>query len=245
MRPSSPVALLILGLVLTVGPGCGTPPARRGGANVPLETVTSAYRAYERGDCDEIVRSARDASLEDWPAHEARASFQLVEGFCAERKGDVERAREAYRQLLREAPLSFAADDARERLRVLRLRENDPDYDEWVTDARIRALEGSTDRAPLERPPASYPPLAQLAGVGGYAVVEFGVTPGGDTDAPVVVDSEPPLLFDGVALRAVRGWRYAADSKGTQSERQAIRLVFRPEDAEQPDLDATTAPVSN
>ena len=63
------------------------------------------------------------------------------------------------------------------------------------------------------------------------------MTPRGDTDAPVVVDSEPPLLFDGVAVRAIREWRYAADADGTQSERQAIRLVFKPENAATPDLD--------
>jgi len=237
MRPFPSVVLLILGLVLATALGCQTSPATRD-VDIQLEMATNAYRAYARGDCAEVGRSAEIADLEDWPANEARSSFLLVEGFCADRAGDGGQARETYRQLLREAPLSFAADDARERLRVLRLRENDPGYEAWLADARSRARQGSTDREPIERAPASYPPLAHLAQIGGFAVVEFGVTPRGDTDAPVIVDSEPPLLFDGVALRAVREWRYAADADGTQSERQAIRLVFRPEDAERPALDA-------
>lgn len=237
MRPFPPVVLPLFGLALATALGCQTSPASRD-VDALLETATNAYRSYARGNCDEVERSARETDLEDWPANEARSSFLLIVGFCAERAGDGERARETHRRVLREAPLSFAADDARERLRLLRLRENDPDYETWLADARSRARQGSTDREPIERAPASYPPLAQLAEIGGYAVVEFGVTPRGETDAPVIVDSEPPLLFDGVAIRAVREWRYASDADGTQSERQAIRLVFRPEDAARPDLDA-------
>ena len=237
MRPFPSVALLTLALALAPVLGCQTPSASRDVDGL-LETATNAYRAYEGGSCPEVERSAGVAELEDWPANEARSSFLLLLGFCAERGEDGKRAQETYRRLLREAPLSFAADDARERLRLLRLRENDPDYEAWLADARSRARQGSTDREPIERAPASYPPLAQIAQIGGFAVVEFGVTPRGDTDAPVIVDSEPPLLFDGVALRAVREWRYATDADGTQSERQAIRLVFRPEDAERPELDA-------
>ena len=244
MRSFPSLVLLALGLVAALSLGCQSSP-RRTGAAVPIETTTTAYQAYERGDCQEIQRSASTVSLEDWPATEARSSFLLVKGFCAERTGDIDRARNTYRQLLREAPLSFASDDARERLRVLRLRENDPAYKDWVDDARDRALQGSTDRTPVDRPAASYPPLAQVAQIGGYAIVEFGVTPRGDTDAPVIVDSNPPLLFDGVALRAVREWRYSSDVDGTKSERQAIRLVFKPEEAETPDLDGPTEPVAN
>jgi len=203
----------------------------------PLDSATNAYRAYGAGDCAAVDARFDETDLENWPPNEARSSFLLLASFCAERNDDISRARETYRQLLRESPLSFAADDARDRLRILRLQENDPEYGDWVAAAKARAVQGSTDRAPIERTPASYPPLAHLAQVGGYAVVEFGVTPRGDTDAPVVVDSEPPLLFDGVAVRAIREWRYAADADGTQSKRQAIRLVFKPDDAATPDLD--------
>ena len=242
MHPASSFVLLLLGLAMTPPMGCSSAPRTLADAGAPLETATDAYRAYERGECSQVEATAGKVSLETWPATEARSSFLLVEGFCAERAQDIDRARETYRQLLREGPLSFASDDARERLRVLRLRENDPGYEDWIEGARRRALQGSTDRTPIERTPATYPPLAQVAQIGGYAVVEFGVTPRGDTDAPVIVDSTPPLLFDGTALRAVREWRYAPDADGTQSERQAIRMIFEPKEAEAPDLEAPVTP---
>ena len=39
---------------------------------------------------------------------------------------------------------------------------------------RERAAQGSTGRAPVDRIPADFPPLARRAGIEGFAVVEFG-----------------------------------------------------------------------
>ena len=194
-----------------------------------LEQAGAAYVAYDEGDCTDVANRARQARIDRWPAGELRGAFALVRGFCLELDGESEAARETYRRIVRESPLTFASDDARERLRILRLRENDPDYASWVDAARDRALNGSSDRSPVERAPARFPPIASHAGVDGYAVVEFGVTPSGLTDAPVIVASEPPLLFDGSALRAVRAWRYQKDTRSTASQRQAIKLVFKPD----------------
>jgi len=188
-----------------------------------------------QGDCADVERRIANSEIKDWPTTEVRHSLQLLSGFCEELAEQNDDARETYRAIIREAPLSFASDDARERLRIMRLAENDPDYESWVASARVRALGGSSLRAPLNRTPVAYPPLALRAGISGYAVVEFGVTPRGATDSPVVVESDPPLLFDGTALRAVRSWRYARDTLGDQSERQAIRLLFRPEEAAERD----------
>lgn len=236
MRPTPLLVLVILLVAATSWLGCQTPGAGEV-PDSPLEATADVYLAYERGNCEAVEARREFLALDEWPVLEVRSSFLLVTAFCAERADEPGRAREIYRRILREAPLSFAADDARERLRVLRMVENDPEYGDWVAQAKIRALQGSTDRLPVERPAALYPPLARFARIGGYAVVEFGVTPRGDTDAPVVVDAEPPLLFDGAALRAVREWRYARDADGTGSQRQAIRLVFEPEAAPTPDLD--------
>ncbi len=189
--------------------------------------ATDAYAAYKQGDCARAERLVEPDAVEAWKPGELKASVQLMLGFCRERRGDVEAAREIYRGLVRDAPLSFASDDARERLRVLRLLERDPDYESWVESARARAAEQNAKRAPIERMPADFPPMAQEAQIDGYVVVEFGVTPRGDTDAPVIVDSRPPLLFDGAAIRAVREWRYAAKPGKRESERQIIRIVFR------------------
>jgi TonB family protein len=233
------ISFLALGCQLAGTSGTRSASDSRGDdANVT--STAEAYRAYERGDCDAVSSSAKTTGVEGWNPNEARHSFQLIKGFCQELALDSRAARETYRLILREAPLSFASDDARERLRILRLSENDPDYYAWTMTARKRGASGSTPREAVERVPASFPPMAHRAGIGGYAVVEFGVTPRGDTDAPVVVDSNPPLLFDGVSVRAVREWRYAWKRDGAETQRQAIRLVFRPEaDREEPELDAT------
>jgi protein TonB len=199
-----------------------------------VESATAAYLAYERGDCDGVHRSARREQVESWQPTELRHSMLLVYAFCEELAGEDAEALETYRGLIREAPLSFAAEDARERLRILRLQRNDPDYAEWVEGARERASHAESSRIAVQRVPANFPPLAQQAGIEGFAVVEFGVTPRGDTDAPVIVDSEPPLLFEGAALRAVREWRYEEDPDAGKTERQAIRIVFKPEDDSPP-----------
>ena len=205
---------------------------------VPLELTTEAYNVFVQGNCTGVQSRLEESAYQDWPSTEVRYSLQLLSGFCQELADQRDAARETYREIVREAPLSFASDDARERLRIMRIAENDPDYEQWVESARARALEGSTARAPIERTPASYPPLPFRAGIEGYAIVEFGVTPRGATDSPVVVESDPPLLFDGVAVRAVRSWRYAKDSLGDKSERQAIRLVFRPDEDPEPETES-------
>ncbi len=217
-------AVLVSALLLL---GCPTRSAMPTDSRL-LDGATDAYRAYERGDCDGVWRWADREVIASAEAGEIRHSLLLIQGFCHELAGSLSAAMETYRGLVRDAPLSFASDDARERLRILRLTESGPDYRQWVEAARDRASSATSGRVPLDRILADFPPLAERAGIEGYAVVEFGVTPRGDTFAPIVVDSRPPLLFDGVALRAVREWRYERDLHGSESERQAIRIVFLP-----------------
>ena len=214
--------LCCIGLVSCQMMGSGK--TEQGGA---VESATAAYLAYERGDCDAVRGRGSRKQVEDWEPTELRHSMLLLYAFCEELAGEDGKALETYRGLIREAPLSFASEDARERLRTLRLQRNDPDYAEWVKAARKRASEAESSRIAVQRGPAEFPPLAQQAGIEGFAVVEFGVTPRGDTDAPVIVDSEPPLLFEGAALRAVREWRYEAAPDAEKAERQAIRIVFK------------------
>lgn len=194
-----------------------------------VESATAAYLAYERGDCDGLRARLSREEVEDWRPTELRHSMLLVYAYCDELAGEDAKALEIYRELISDAPLSFASEDARERMRILRLQRNDPGYAEWVKAAGKRASEAESSRIAVQRGPAAFPPLAQQAGIEGFAVVEFGVTPRGDIDAPVIVDSEPPLLFEGSALRAVREWRYEAEPDAEKAERQAIRIVFKAE----------------
>lgn len=224
-------------LVLATALACQAPP-RIDQMDKQRDLALDAYVDYSTGDCEGVRETATESSRTGWPASEVRGSVRLLDAFCAERNDDLASARSIHRLVLRDDPLSFAAEDARDRLRVLRLVENDPEYEAWLLTARDRARRGSTRRVAVERSTADYPPLAQAAGLGGFAVVEFGVLPQGTVDAPVVVDAEPPLVFDGAALRAVRSWRYEPDPRGTESQRQAIRIVFRPEEADGASVDS-------
>lgn len=192
-----------------------------------VKTSSDAYLAYERDDCPTVLGLTDPDDLEVWAVNEMRHSMLLLQGFCLERQGDTKEAQDIYRQLILEAPNSFAAGDAAERIRVLKVIEQDPDYTDWIRTARERIDSEKPTRTPTDRVPAEYPPLASAVGIHGYAVVEFGITRRGNTENPVVVESNPPLLFDGAALRAVRRWQYTSTSSMTPDDQQLIRIRFR------------------
>ncbi len=189
--------------------------------------ATDAYHAYEKGDCATVDRLTDDESLDVWEFNEMHHSMRLLNGFCREVEGDIEAARRVYRRLVVEAPTSFAADDAAERIRILKLSEEDPSYLAWMESARDRKDVSRPQRRPMDRPPVQFPPLAKATGIEGFTIVEFGVTKRGNTENPVVVDSRPPLLFDGTSIRAIRRWQYMRERRVDADDRQLIRLLFR------------------
>ena len=197
-----------------------------------IQTANDAYLAYARGDCRTALELSDPHSLEPWPFNEIRHSMLLLHGFCLEIEGKTDDAKEIYRRVLVETPNSFAASDARERLRSLKRWEDDPEYARWAKDAMQRRASGETTdsgRNPTDRTPAEYPPLARATGVEGHVVIEFGVSRNGETIDPIVVESKPPFIFDGASLRAVRRWQYARGASNDASRRQLIRIVFRNE----------------
>lgn len=234
---SVPLLLLLLVAMLA----CSSVPTRpRRVHPEPLQSTVDAYVAYAEQDC-ETARATLGPILEtedspsDAGAAEIVASGRLLMAFCAEQSGQPDEAVQIYRTLMHDAPMSSAASDARERLRAIRAKQSGRAPATRVEEARERALTGSSSRSPVERRPAEFPPLPHAAEISGYVVVEFEVTPAGETADPLVVASDPPLIFDGAALRAVRTWRYAVDTDGSQSPRQAIRLVFRSTDVVEDD----------
>ncbi len=193
------------------------------------QDASDAYLAFERGDCEAALELSDPEALEDWAASEARFSMLLLHGFCLEMGGDREEARELYGRIAESAEGYFAARDARERLRILRIQDNDPEYTERVNRARDRARNSrGQSRVPVRRDPASFPPIPHQVGIEGFAVVEFGVTPQGTTTDVLVVDSKPRLLFDGSATRAVRRWEYLGKPEARRADRQVVRLLFQP-----------------
>lgn len=206
-----------------------------------VQTANSAYKAYERGDCTTVRKLTDPDILELWEFNEKRHSMLLLQGFCREIEGDISGARDIYRELVLEAPTSFAADDAAERTRILMLIEQDPDYAKWTNDARERIHTEKRKRTPIDRIPVEFPPLAKVTGVEGYAIVEFGITQRGNTADPIVVESNPPFLFDGASLRAVRRWQYMRESSvDGGDDRELIRLLFTP-DGSQDSVDDDSA----
>ncbi|MEZ4332671.1 MAG: energy transducer TonB [Myxococcota bacterium] len=193
-----------------------------------LQIAADAYIAYQHADCETVYRLTQPQQLDAMQATELRYALRLVRGFCQELDGDQPTARLSYRQVIREAPPgSFAAADADERLRALDRLADDPEFARRLEQTALRPPVLPTPREASERSEALYPPLARAAGVEGFAVVEFGIRRNGQTTDPVVVDSEPPFVFEGTALRAVRSWRYRSKRQADPDERHMIRIVFQ------------------
>jgi TonB family protein len=192
-----------------------------------IQIATDAYVAYQHSDCETVYRLTQPGVIDSLQATELRHSLRLVRGFCQELDGDPSAARQTYHRVIDDGPTSFAAEDARERLRLLDLEVNDPSYRRRVEDAAKRVRQPNPAREPSVRSAALYPPLARASAVEGFAVVEFGIAENGKTVDPIVVASDPPFLFDGTSLRAVRDWLYKVQRNSDPDARHAIRLVFR------------------
>ncbi len=203
-----------------------------------IQIATDAYVAYQHADCETVYRLTQPDVIDALQATELRYSLRLARGFCQELDGDQPAARQTYRRVIDEGPSSFAAEDARERLRILDREVDDPDYLRRVADAARRVRQPSVAREPSVRTTALYPPLARASAVEGFAVVEFGVAANGRTVDPIIVDSDPPFVFEGSALRAVRQWIYKSQRKADSDARSVIRIVFRtavdPEPVDEP-----------
>ena len=78
-----------------------------------------------------------------------------------------------------------------------------------------------------------YPAQAKVRGVQGYVVLEYRVSEIGEVLDPVVVESEPPGVFDASALAAVRSWRYrpaVRDGEDVVVPAMSSRLDFKLDD---------------
>ena len=193
----------------------------------PYQDSVDAHRAYLAGDCARVLEETDPETLSSWPSTDILWSTTLLRGYCLELEGRPKEAREVY-EAVRIQGLGFHASlDASDRLLFMDRVERDPGYAEWAGQAKLRADPSRKGRAPVERENPVYPPVPQALSVEGWVVVEFGVNPGGETVQPVVAESRPPLLFDGSALRAVRGWKFKRRSGKGAGDRQVIRFVFK------------------
>lgn len=68
---------------------------------------------------------------------------------------------------------------------------------------------GLREAIPLVRIPPLYPPGALARGIEGMVRIEFTVGRDGSVVDPVVVEADPPHIFDRTALQAIRRWKFA------------------------------------
>jgi len=84
------------------------------------------------------------------------------------------------------------------------------------------------DSVPIVRVPPQYPMRAAERGIEGWVLLEFTITPAGTVRDPVVLDADPPRIFDRAAIRAIKKWKYrprVVDGVAV-SRKQQNRLVF-------------------
>lgn len=63
------------------------------------------------------------------------------------------------------------------------------------------------------RTPPLYPPEARSRRIEGRVLVEFTVTERGEVEDPVIVEANPPGVFDQAVLQSVRKWRFKPKEK--------------------------------
>ena len=83
---------------------------------------------------------------------------------------------------------------------------------------------------PLVRIEPRYPRQAARDGVQGWVRLRFDISPFGKVDNPVVIESQPPGVFERAVLRAVRDWKYRPmiqDGVAVRRKNVQIRLTFK------------------
>lgn len=92
--------------------------------------------------------------------------------------------------------------------------------------------EGTVDTKPrvLSRSAMEYPKSASKKHIKGYVIVNLLIAKDGSVEIAKVLESSPPGVFDTVALRGVRSWRFApAKYKGNPVKvwaKQKVRFDF-------------------
>jgi protein TonB len=81
---------------------------------------------------------------------------------------------------------------------------NGPYIGQWNPDDPV--IEG--DVIPIVRIDPQWPREALLEGTEGWVEVEFTILPDGSVEDPIVLQSDPPRLFDRNAVRAILRWQF-------------------------------------
>ncbi len=99
-----------------------------------------------------------------------------------------------------------------------------------VVAQKISVSGAGSDRdvIPLVRIEPEYPPHAAQRNIEGWVIVRFTITPMGTVKDAMVVDSQPPRVFDEAAARAVSRWKYNPKVQdGVAVERRGVQVLLR------------------
>jgi len=168
------------------------------------ESLFAAAWAYRGGDC-ETAREYAEA------ARRTPDLAQLLIAHCDELALEFSRARERYRAIAAGEASDDAKGGALARLEEMERAALAGFSRTGAWEQRARRIAGSAQaRVPrvIERGTPPFPTWLRVAGVEGWALVEFTLDANGRVVAPFVADSDPPFLFDAAALQLARGSRY-------------------------------------
>jgi protein TonB len=97
-----------------------------------------------------------------------------------------------------------------------------------VKKLMIKASGADRDVVPLVRIEPEYPARAMTRGIEGWVLVRFTITPLGTVKDVVVVESDPPKIFDDAAVAAVSRWKYNPKiEEGVAVERRGVQTILR------------------
>lgn len=95
-------------------------------------------------------------------------------------------------------------------------------------DAGLAGAGGDGEMMPIVKVAPTYPRRAAQRGIEGYVVVEFTVSSLGTVIDPVVIEAEPPGMFDSAAIDAVKKFKYRPQmSDGKAVDVPGVRNIIR------------------
>ena len=95
-------------------------------------------------------------------------------------------------------------------------------------DAGLGSGGGDGEYLPIVKVAPQYPRRAAQKGIEGYVVVEFTVTTLGTVVDPVVIESDPPNIFDRAAMNAAKKFKYKPKIvNGKAEEVTGVRNIIR------------------
>ena len=106
--------------------------------------------------------------------------------------------------------------------------QNAADLSMGALDAGLSGAGSDGEFMPIVKVAPTYPRRAAQRGIEGYVVVEFTVTSLGTVTNPVVLEAEPPGVFDKAALDAVKKFKYKPQVvEGSAVDVPGVRNIIR------------------